>query len=702
MLAFLFTTLQVVAAADPAALPAGRLCIGETKSVLTRGACRDVKGTTLAIEPADRERLFLWTSADDATAQIGFLPAKSTSINLKAEKLSDVYVTFDAPRGWPANLMITVAAAQRWEWALSEKLRLLIVPRGVYSIRVDAEHYRSATIRKADATGDAVKLAPLTLHRLPHAKGRITDKDNTPVAGAQISFVDGDVCTVTNVQGEFSCELTLNRRSRRLLVMSGGYAAVEIAIQEGVTRDVDLGDIRLMPGRPLIVRIIRPDDLMKVKVTLLYDSPEEHEHTRVRTVELPAAEEEVTFNEVTTGDYHLLLQGAEILERLLVPVRIDGEEPVKKEIAIEPFRLEGTARFGEETIDGTLSIRGPQSSWKATVPIKDGAFEQTMWQSGLAAGFLKTAAIPNEEFVISPDLGQNPSKWNIRIERRLISGRVFDAGTKTPVRDAEMRLVAEIDGGGRSYSNVTLSHDGSFEILASKSGLYTLKVTSLAHAPWSSDVKVAAEDKSRSVEIALERGVEQPVEIVTPVGAPVAQFMVLEGVHSDRHNPKVMMSGTNGRFTVRGVAGENRLIYVIPRDGSFAIIRLQMPAPGETSKPVQVVIPHGTSALRVRVVDPDKKPVIAGVLVRYNGEFLPGAIARFVDNVWFGTPASGEVLISKLPAGVYELWALWSEADEEQMIASGGTLRPPARVGLSGGEQTVVLVAPRRAVPPRP
>lgn len=701
MLAFLFAILQVVAAADPAALPAGRLCIGETKSVLTRGACRDVKGTTLAIEPADRERLFVWTSAGDATAQIGIVPTKSTAIELKAEKLADVYVTFDAPRGWPANPMITVAAAQRWEWELAEKLRLLIVPRGIYSIQVEAEHHRPAMIRKADATGDAVKLAPLTLSRLPQAKGRVIDKDNTPVAGAQISFVDGDVCTVTNVQGEFTCELALNRRSRRLMVMSGGYAAVELAIQEGVTRDVDLGDIRLLPGQPLIVKITRPDELTKVKVTLLYDSPGEYEHAHVRTAELPAAAEQVRFDEVTTGDYHLLLQGAELLERLLVPVRIEGEGPVTKEIALEPFRLEGTARFGDEAIDGTLTIRGPEMSWEAAVPIKEGAFEETMWQPGVAAGFLKTPVIPSEEFVVSPKLGQNPSKWDIRIERRLISGRVFDAETKGPVREAEMDLITEIDG-GRFYQNLTLSPDGSFEILASKPGLYTLTVTSPAHAPWSSAIKVGAEDKSRSVEIALDRGVDQPIEVLTPAGAPVASFMVLEGVHSDRHNPKVMMSATNGRFTVRGVAGESRLIYVIPRDGSFAIVRLQMPRRDVTAKPIQVVVPPGTSALRVRAVDSDKKPVPAGILVRYNGEFLPGAIGRFVNNVWFGTPASGEVLISKLPAGVYELWALASASDEEQMIASGGTLRPPARVGLSNGEQTVVLVAPRRAAPPGP
>jgi hypothetical protein len=386
----------------------------------------------------------------------------------------------------------------------------------------------------------------------------------------------------------------------------------------------------------------------------------------------------------------------------MVPVRIDGEESVTKEIAIEPFRLEGTARFGEEAVDGTLSIRGPQSSWEATIPIKEGAFEQTMWQPGVAPGFLAASGIPSEEFVISPKLGQNPSKWDIRIERRLISGRVFDADTKGPVREAEMDLITEIDGGGRFYQNLTLSPDGSFEILASKPGLYTLKVTSPAHAPWSSTINVAAEDKSRSVEIALERGVEQPVEIVTPAGAPVAAFMVLEGVQSDRINPKVMMRGSNGRFTVRGEAGENRLIYVIPREGSFAIVRLQMPGRDVTAKPVQVVIPQGTSSLRVRAVDPDKKPVVAGILVRYNGEFLPGAIARFISNVWFGTPASGEVLIPRLPAGAYELWALSSDAEEEQMIASGGTLRPPTRVGLSGGEQTVVLVAPRRAAPPRP
>ena len=83
----------------------------------------------------------------------------------------------------------------------------------------------------------------------------------------------------------------------------------------------------------------------------------------------------------------------------------------------------------------------------------------------------------------------------------------------------------------------------------------------------------------------------------------------------------------------------------------------------------------------------------ARLLMRYNGEFLPTGMSRF--NGGPGTGSTGEVLLKRLPAGTYELWALLDEGEEQQLIASAGSLRQPVRVGLSGGEQVVTVVAAR-------
>jgi hypothetical protein len=251
-----------------------------------------------------------------------------------------------------------------------------------------------------------------------------------------------------------------------------------------------------------------------------------------------------------------------------------------------------------------------------------------------------------------------------------------------------MNLTVEEGGRGRAYRTVPIKADGSYEILASKPGVYVLKVSSPDHAPFTSEVTIAAEDSSRKVDIALQAGVAQPLELVNPAGFPVLYVTVLEGVQRDRVNPQFISGAEDGKFLLRGQPGEQRLLYLIPRDGSFAIVRLQLPRRGAEVKPMRVVIPPAAGSLRL------KTDGAAMVLMRYNGEFMPNAIARFITGQMIGTPASGEAVIPRLPAGTYELWALSSREDEERLIASGGSLRPPARVGLSGGEQTVVLAKP--------
>jgi len=76
---------------------------------------------------------------------------------------------------------------------------------------------------------------------------------------------------------------------------------------------------------------------------------------------------------------------------------------------------------------------------------------------------------------------------------------------------------------------------------------------------------------------------------------------------------------------------------------------------------------------------------------------VPPAILRFITgDDTMTSNSSGEGVFRRLPAGTYELWAFRDQADELQLIATNGGVRAPTRVGLSAGEATVTVQAPKR------
>ncbi len=680
--------------------PEGRLCIGERKAPLT--SCSDVTGTKLAVTPAEAERLFVWTSADAATAQVGVIPAKADTIDLAPDDdTSTLQFTLEGERsrGWPADVGLSLMGEERWSWPIDAKsatrLRRIIVPRGTYGIELRADRHRRFVRARIGANEPNVALGELRLQPLPGVRGIVVDGEDQAVANAIVTRPDATVCATANEQGAFECELG-EPMPEALVVSREGFGPRELPLPQGLDRDLDLGRIALFSGRTLTLKIVRPD-AAPARVTLFHDAKERYEHSKLKTIELEEREETVRFD-AGAGKYLALVAGDGALERLEVPIEI-ADEDVTQTITVVPFRLLGNVRFGGELLaDGTAEIVAPEHTWRVNVPIAGGAFGGTMWQTGKVRAFIM------RELVESPTLGDDPSRWEVHIEKRLIAGRIFDAETKQRVAGTQLYLVASYGGESRMQGTMEVKPDGSYEILANRPGTYSLRVTSPEHMAWTREVVVTAEDKgTKTVDVALERGIVQPLAIVTPSGAPIANATILEGIRPDRHNPELISRADgSGGYDLRGRGGETRHLYVVPRDGSFAIARVQIPNRSEDVRPIQIVVPPATSSLRVRAKGENDEPVAAPLLLRYNGEFVPGAILRFVTHEFVGTSPGGEVVLPRLPAGAYEVWALAGPRDEEALIGSNGTLRPPARTGLSAGEQTVEVIAPPREVRRKP
>jgi hypothetical protein len=678
----------------------GRLCIGESKKPLVQ--CSDVSGRAFAVTPDERERVYIWTSADGATSHLGVVAAKAEKVDLDAVEQSavELSITGDPARGWPADVIAAVSRPDRtWTWPLVDRaatrLRKLVVPRGPAALNLRAEHYRVFT-RPVDAREAKVAVGPIALVPLPMARGVVVDAEGKAITGAQVSLMDATVCATTDERGTFACELAEIRRGQDgLTVSSGGYASRDLVLPADLQADIDFGRITLTTGYTLTVKIVRPD-AGPGKVTLFSDVPERYEHAKLATRDIREREEELRFD-AGKGDYLVLVSGSghEFLE---VPVEI-GEGDKAETITVEPYRLVGTLRFGDDIVgDGTVGINAPEHTWRAEIPVKAGSFETTLWQRGRMFAFVRSPELgsTSERVELPESLGMDPTRWDIRLEKKMIVGKVLDAKTKQPVRGAQMSLTAQYET-GKFYTGVKIADDGSYRILSMRPGTYSLRVTSPEHVAKSLDVVVTPDERIKTLDISLESGVVQPLEIVLASGVPARGAHVLEGVQPDRVNPQFMFSADpEGRFSLRGNPGEARLLYIVPREGSFAVLRTVLPKSGE-AKPLRVVVPNGSATLRVRATR-DDQPVAAPLLFRYNGEFVPGAILRFATRESLGTKADGEAVIQRMPAGMYEVWALAGPREEEMMIATGGVTRPPARVGLATGEGAVQVVAPPREV----
>ncbi|HYI09350.1 MAG TPA: carboxypeptidase regulatory-like domain-containing protein [Thermoanaerobaculia bacterium] len=682
----------------------GRLCIGAPEIVLSEGLCSETARRAIVVTPAGSERLFIWTGKNQEDVFTGTIPPKATSVSLEPDAYSVIELSIDGDpaRGWPADTTLALRGGkQSWRWVVPAqdvvRLRRIHVPRARYVMGLNANRHQPFTRRAVEAIVPRVPLGELRLEPLPIVRGTVVDADDKPLAEAAVTFEDGSLCTTSNEQGAFACELAMgeNRSLAVLVVTKSGYVSKELLFPARSTRDVDYGLVRLGVGHELTLKILRPEP-RPVTVSLYRDYPVLTDHLLLRTVTLQEREEVATFD-VDRGKHFVRVSGSAPLEQLEVPVNVVRAEDVEKTIEIEPYRLEGTVRFGEELVaEGQVELLPPGSTWRVPLPVRNGTFGATLWQRGALSAFVTGTGMGGEQDLVeSPELGQDPSRWDIRIDKRMIAGRVYDAVTNKAVVTS-IEVTAEVEGGPKHLSTRTKS-DGTFQVLAPKPGTFNFRISNQEYAPVSADVSIAQDERVKTLDFALEPGVVQPIEIRTPSGSPVSNVSVLVGGQPGLVRPAFLIGArTDGSYALRGKPGATHLVYFLPQQGSFAVARVTLPRLGDPVRPLQVVILPPSSSLRVRIVNEKGEPAQADLLIRYNGEFVPRAILRQVTGPLPGAGRDGEVVLPRLPAGAYELWTVTAPQDEESLIAGNGTLRQPVRVGLSSGEGSVTVVAPPR------
>lgn len=688
LLALLFTLVALQA--DEASVEKGTLCVLHKNDQ----QCTATEGLAVPVVPAETSRAFVWASEDGSRLLLGTIAAKASTVSLDEKSRSNVTLAIagDRKRGWPLDVRLTFAAKeQEWVFPLSTKvvakLRSIRLPPASYLMTIAVEHHLIAK-RTLNAKKD-IALGEIVLKPLPLISGRVVSMKDEPIAGVQIVRPDGKIQTTTNEQGQFRTELA-EPIPDEVLVTQAHFASALLPLVN-VSGEADLGTIHLGTGFKLTLRLVRPDvENLPLRVRLLRQTPEKNEPSPFAQRELLAKDDQVSFPDLSAGKYVAVIEGKEPLQGFSKKFEIKDADR-EEEIRIAPFRLDGSVRIGEEPLHGggNLDLRDPTQAWRVNVSIDDsGRFGGSMWQRGIVIGFVTAAGI--HEHVDSPVLGADPSAWDIQFHRRYIRGRIFDEETNQAVQQPSLRLqITSSDSS--SKSSLPIEPDGRYSILAERAGTYELRVEAPDHVPAKTTVSVTAEDSAdRQIDFPLARGYQQVVEFVWPSGQAVADAPVLEGIASDGYSPeRTYTTDGTGRLTLNLRRGEVKTIYILPRDGSFAIAHV-VATESSDANPLRLIVPAPAGALRAEMRDADDKPLPAMLLFRFDGELIPQPVILRLTGEW-GNVSS--LRVPNLPAGAYEIWAVPLVNSEFATLAGRVPSRAPLRVGLTMGEQSITVVA---------
>ncbi len=690
LLVLLFTLVALQA--DDANVEKGTLCVLHKNDQ----ECTATEGLTVPVVPAETSRAFAWASADGSRLLLGTIAAKASTVSLDEKSRSKVTLAIagDRKRGWPLDARLTFAAKeQEWVFPLSTKvvpkLRSIRVPPASYLMTIAAEHHLVAK-RTLNAKKD-IALGEIALKPLPLISGLVVSMKDEPIAGVQIVRPDGKIQTTTNEQGQFRTELA-EPIPDEVVVTQAHFASVLLPLVN-VSGEADLGTIHLGTGFKLTLRLVRPDvENLPLRVRLLRETPEKNEPSPIAQRELPERDDQISFPDLSAGKYVVVIEGKETLQRLSKEFEMKDTDR-EEEIRIAPFRLDGSVRIGEEPLrgGGNLDLRGPAHAWRVNVSIDDsGRFGGSMWQHGILIGFLNAA--DTNELVFSPQLGTDPSAWDIQFHRRYIRGRIFDEETNQSVEQPSLKLQV-VSGDSQSNSVLPIEPDGRYSILAVRAGTYELRAEAPEHVPAKATVSVAAEDSTdRQIDFPLARGFQQVVEFVWPSGQPVADAPVLEGIASDGYGINAERTYTTdgaGRLTLNLRRGEVKTIYILPRDGSFGIAHV-VATESSDANPLRLIVPAPAGALRAEMRDADDKPLPAMLIFRFNGELIPQPVILHLTGQYENSPT---LRVLNLPAGAYEIWAVPVVNYAFAALAGRVPSRAPLRVGLTMGEQSVTVVA---------
>ncbi|HEX2059826.1 MAG TPA: carboxypeptidase-like regulatory domain-containing protein, partial [Thermoanaerobaculia bacterium] len=320
----------------------------------------------------------------------------------------------------------------------------------------------------------------------------------------------------------------------------------------------------------------------------------------------------------------------------------------------------------------------------------DGTFRVPFWQRGTFSYNVRSLALPTDYSFETELEGASPGPLHIDIPDGRIRGILRDAESGAAIGDATVMLQTNVDD-REEHVRLTTDPDGRFDFVGIKPGSHVVRIEAPRHLdPEPIAFQLTDAAPLRELDLRLDPGRAVPIVVVDKELEPVANAKVL--VVADA---KLRSRGTtdeNGQAIVAVPRGEAATLFVIPREGPFAMKRV----PREDEKlRLPVYLPSATSSLLIRAQTTEGKPMPRfSLLMRYNGELIPPEVAEELaelQGLQLVTDADSEAHLRNIPSGSYEFWPYRSEAEAQAIVATGSTFLAPIQVNVLVGENKIAV-----------
>jgi hypothetical protein len=494
-----------------------------------------------------------------------------------------------------------------------------------------------------------------------------------PLAGVIISTAEGRFLAKTGDRGVFSfrvpaeplCALTFTR---------AGFAPHVMAMEDTST-DLLLPAVRLGPGGSLRITLQR--DCATPCRTRLFVSPRGNKPAVATERELLGERGAVLFERLDPGDYLVLARGEGELQQISITATVVDSQAATAAIEVHDRSLAGSLSQGGQPMAGTrINITRRDEAWSgAIVTTAQGLFELPVWDTGTILASIPIAG-SDEQYRASKVLTDaDRQAWDISIPARLLTGRVVDRDTGSPIAGA--RVVDDFAGQDASrhgYARLT-DQEGVYRFAAISPGRHVLHAKADGYAG-EEEAAIAVGDDADPlpVDFRLERGSRRRLQVVDADGNPVPEPFAIDaaGLFSLRALP--FNGSSSGELLIPLPPGVARDLFIWTFGGSFAFARVQEQEPDDS---LVVRLPAAATTLRLRVRAGDRQPLPnVGFLIRYEGRLIPPVILRTLAaerHVQPLTAADGTLILRAMPAGTYQIAAYADPRDAEAIVANPGT-----------------------------
>ncbi len=557
-------------------------------------------------------------------------------------------------------------------------------------IAIDAQRYRVELIAKEHVAStwdgdESVERGVVALRALPVVEGTASLKGQPPV-GMLIEQPDGSILGRADADGRFSISIPSEWPDYLVLRDIGG--ALSIVPLPSTPGDVALGLVEL--GETGSFRLAIPEALLSedaIGFELIHHVDENTRHKILERTISPGKEPAVLVPNLPPGRYELTLSGVQPLQKIGAKAHLPAKQIVDIQPKAQRTIVTINVRRGGSALGGSrVEVIQRETGWRTQLTANDeGSVVEETWQGGdwllaVTGGPLTSPYIDSH---VVPDVSEH--EWTVSVPERVITGAVIDKDDQ-PVTGARVELRTHLPEDVVNVTTVATDADGRFRFTGVAAGTQSLQASSPRHGRSNAvRVQMVEHEMERHVLLAFRPSIERELIVIDLRGVPLVGAFVMDAVGNTRR------TDAEGRVAVSASKAAVAEVFVVPREGSFAVISVDF-SKGPNS--LSVRIPDATASLNVRTQRRSGDPIEGTFfLVRFNGRVLPiPVLALFgqAQGVSLRSGADGIMRWPRVPSGLYELWPHWS-AEQGRALDPASGKSAPVTINVTAGVTSATL-----------